>query len=315
VPVNPTTFTPPNPLNTAVLFLVFNRLDTTKQVFEAIRLAKPPRLYIACDGARATRVGEEATVQTVRDYVKSHIDWECEVQTLFREQNLGCKYAVSSAISWFFENEEMGIILEDDCLPDPSFFYFCQELLERYFHDQRIGMISGDNFQFGHKINNDSYYFSNNNHIWGWATWRDRWQNDYDVALKHWPQIRDEGRMADWFGSKAEQDSFADTLEKVYQGKIDTWDFQWHFGSRLNGRIAAMPNINLISNIGFGEEATHTTGGSVLADMEVGEIRFPLQHPVAMFASIKLDSTFNNRISQPTLIHRIKNKFNKIFST
>ena len=177
---NLTTFTP---LNTAVLFLVFNRLDTTKQVFETIRQAKPQRLYIAADGARASRVGEAAQVQAVRDYVTSHVDWECEVKTLFREQNLGCKYAVSSAIAWFFENEEMGIILEDDCLPDPTFFNFCQELLARYRHDQRIGVISGDNFQFGHRRNDDSYYFSKYVHIWGWATWRDRWVNSYDVTI------------------------------------------------------------------------------------------------------------------------------------
>lgn len=300
---NLTTFTP---LNTAVLFLVFNRLDTTKLVFEAIRLAKPPRLYIAADGARASRVGEAATVQAVRDYVVSHIDWECEVKTLFREQNLGCKYAVSSAISWFFENEEMGIILEDDCLPDPTFFNFCQELLERYRHDERIAIISGDNFQFGHRMNNDSYYYSNFSHIWGWASWRDRWQNDYDVEMKDWPRIRDEGRMADWYCSKAEQDYWANIFEPVYQGRVDTWDYQWLFASRLNGRLAVMPNVNLISNIGFGVDATHTTGGSVLANMAVEKMQFPLKHPVGVFASVMLDSRYFMNFLTVGWLRRIK---------
>ena len=131
-------FIPPHPLNTAVLFLVFNRLDTTKQVFEAIRQAKPPRLYIAADGVREAKDGEDEKVKAVRDYITSNIDWECEVKTLFREQNFGCKMAVSGAIDWFFQNEEMGIILEDDCLPSQSFFWFCQDLLEKYKNDTRV---------------------------------------------------------------------------------------------------------------------------------------------------------------------------------
>ncbi|MFP4332877.1 MAG: hypothetical protein ACLFQJ_06210, partial [Campylobacterales bacterium] len=138
-------FTPPHPLKTAVLFLVFNRLDTTKQVFEAIRQAKPPRLYVAADGAREAKEGEDQKVKAIREYILQHIDWDCEVKTLFREKNLGCKIAVSSAITWFFENEEMGIILEDDCLPSQSFFWFCEELLERYKDDMRIMMVSGYN--------------------------------------------------------------------------------------------------------------------------------------------------------------------------
>ena len=160
-------FVPPHPLNTAVLFLIFNRLDTTKQVFEAIRQAKPPRLYIAADGARSSREGEAEKVQAVREYIIQNIDWECEVKTLFREQNLGCKYAVSGAIDWFFENEEMGIILEDDCLPSQSFFWFCEELLERYKDDMRVWHIGGSNFQNGIKRGDGDYYFSKYNTFFG----------------------------------------------------------------------------------------------------------------------------------------------------
>ena len=139
------TFTPPHPLNIAVLFLVFNRIDTTKQVFEAIQQAKPPKLYIAADGARESNEGEAEKVKAVREYIMQNTDWECEVKTLFREQNYGCKMAVSGAIDWFFDNEEMGIILEDDCLPSQSFFWFCEELLERYKDDMRVGQICGFN--------------------------------------------------------------------------------------------------------------------------------------------------------------------------
>ncbi len=153
-------FVPSKPLETAVLFLVFNRLDTTKQVFEAIKEAKPPRLYIAADGARKDKSGEEEEVKAVREYVMKNIDWDCEIKTLFREKNFGCKYAVSGAIDWFFENEEQGIILEDDCLPSQSFFWFCEELLERYKDDMRIFMIAGTSYLFNEYEAINDYFFS-----------------------------------------------------------------------------------------------------------------------------------------------------------
>ena len=303
--VNPTTFTP---LNTAVLFLVFNRLDTTKQVFEAIRLAKPTRLYIAADGARASREGEAATVQAIRDYVVNHIDWECEVKTLFREENLGCKYAVSGALTWFFENEEMGVILEDDCLPDPTFFNYCQELLERYRHDQRIGMISGDNFQFGRRYGDDSYYFSKYVHIWGWATWKDRWAESYDVTMAKWPRVRDEGRLVDMVGDAREAVYWGKIFERVYRGGIDTWDYQWVFANWVNGRLSIVPAVNLISNVGFGQNATHTTGASDLENLPVTPIKFPLSHPLGMFKNIQADGFSEKKCFRVPLWKRIRNK-------
>ena len=177
------TFTPPAPLQTAVLFLVFNRLDTTRRVFEAIRKAQPPRLYIAADGARVGKHGEAEKVQAVRDYTMKNIDWKCEVKTLFRDQNLGCKYAVSGGISWFFEQEEQGIILEDDCLPSQSFFWFCEELLERYADDEQIFIITGYNKQQRWHPEIYDYFFSNFGGIWGWASWRRAWAH-FDGDMK-----------------------------------------------------------------------------------------------------------------------------------
>lgn len=291
-------FTPPHPLNTAVLFLVFNRLDTTKQVFEAIRKAQPPRLYIAADGARANKEGEADKVKAVRDHILSSIDWDCEIKTLFRKENLGCKYAVSGALNWFFENEEMGIILEDDCLPDPSFFRFCQELLERYKDDQRIGMISGDNLQLGHRRNDDSYYFSKYVHIWGWATWRDKWQSSYDAELTKWPAIRDGDWLEDMLGNKKEVSSWMSIFEKMYNGEIDTWDYQWVFANWVEGRINIMPNVNLISNIGFGADATHTVNSSPLANLPSEKILFPITHPIGVFRNLQADLfTFDQHVN------------------
>ena len=155
-------------MHSPVLFLVFNRPETTRQVFEAIRTAKPPRLYIAADGPRLEREGERASCEEVRK-IALEVDWECDVNTLFRVENLGCKRGPSEGISWFFEHEDEGIILEDDCLPDQSFFSFCEELLERYRNDTRIMAISGNNFQHGRKRTEYSYYFSRYFHGWGWT--------------------------------------------------------------------------------------------------------------------------------------------------
>ena len=300
-------------LITPVAFIIFNRPDTTERVFAEIARARPPKLLVVGDGPRANRHGEAEKVAACRAII-DRVDWPCEVLTNYSEANLGCKVRLSSGLDWVFEQVAEAIILEDDCLPHPTFFRFCQELLERYRDDERIGMISGDNFQFGYAINDDSYYFSNINHIWGWASWRNRWQSDYDVDLKLWPKIREEKRFRDWFGTKSEQDNFAEIIENVYQGKIDTWDYQWNFASRIKGRIAVIPNVNSISNIGFGVEATHTTGQSKFANLPIMPINFPLKHPYMVFANRVMDSRFWQLSMNKSIIVFIKNKIKKIIS-
>jgi hypothetical protein len=302
-----------NNLNKAILFIVFNRLDTTKKVLESIKLAKPPRLYIASDGARSSTDGEKDQVAFVREYILSNIDWECQVETLFRDKNLGCKTAVSNSISWFFDHEEMGIILEDDCLPHPTFYRYCQELLDKYKNDHRIAMISGNNFQFGYKLNTDSYYLSKNNHIWGWASWKDRWVNDYDINMTLWPIIKDENRVSELFDSKEEQKYHHKIFDKVINNEIDTWDYQWNFSSRVNGRATILPNINLVSNIGFGDNASHTKEITEVANMDTQEMNFPLKHPNNFFVSSKLDSRYFNRSNRKNILLKFKNRLKKMF--
>jgi len=283
-------FTPPHPLNTAVLFLVFNRLDTTKQVFEAIRQAKPPRLYIAADGARDSKEGEAEKVQAVRDYVMSRVDWDCEVKTLFREKNLGCKYAVSSAITWFFDNEEMGIILEDDCLPSQSFFWFCEELLERYKDDMRVWHIGGASTIPKDKLlNNDSYYFSKFNHIWGWAGWASRWKK-YDINVSLFKEFRDNVFIENISKDKLLQSFWLSNFKSVFEKKVDTWDYQWYFTTWTNGGISIIPTVNMISNIGFGADATHTSdSNNKLSEMPKKDINFDLIHPKIMMPNVIYD--------------------------
>ena len=299
--------TPDFQLTTPVAFIIFNRRDTTERVFAEIAKARPPKLLVVGDGPRANRSGEADKVAATRAIVK-RVDWDCEVLTNFSEANLGCKRRVSSGIDWVFEQVEESIILEDDCVPDPTFFRFCQEMLERYRHDQRIGMISGDNFQFGRRRNDDSYYFSKYVHVWGWATWRDRWARSYDVTMARWPRIRDEGWLADMVGSRREAAYWHKIFERVHRGEIDTWDYQWVFANWAEGRMSILPAMNMISNVGFDEHATHTTGDSDLANLARNPIGFPLTHPLGFFRNIQADQFSERMCFRVPLTKRVRNK-------
>lgn len=240
-----------------VLFLVFNRPDVTRRVFERIRQAKPGRLYIAADGPRKTHLDDAHKTAEVRRVV-AEVDWSCEVQTLFRDENLGCGRAVKEAIDWFFEHEEQGIILEDDCLPHLDFFRFCDELLEYYAHDERVSVITGDNFQGSRRWGDASYYFSKYNHCWGWATWRHAWQYN-DLEIKFWPHWK---RSRDWtlkMPDRIERHYWEKIFDRVYHHQIDSWAYPWTACTWRYGGLTATPNVNLVSNIGFGPDATHTT--------------------------------------------------------
>lgn len=299
-------------LSTAVVFIIFNRPDVTERVFYEIAKAKPPKLLVIGDGPRGNVPGEEERVLNARAILK-RVNWDCEVLTNFSEKNLGCKKRVSSGLDWAFGLVDEAIILEDDCLPHQSFFRFCEELLEKYRGDERIGMISGNNFQFGHRYNSDSYYFSNLNHIWGWASWRSRWQNDYDVDMKKWAKLRNSERLNDLFRTKSEQVYLKKIYDKVYNGEIDTWDYQWSFATRIGGRMSIIPNHNLVSNIGFGEQATHTISHSSMANIENESMIFPLKHPKFMFINHELDYRFNRKFENKTFLNKLMTKFKKFF--
>lgn len=301
-------FTPPHPLNTAVLFLVFNRLDTTKQVFEAIRQAKPPRLYIAADGAREAKEGETEKVNAVREYIISNIDWECEVKTLFREQNYGCKMAVSGAIDWFFENEEMGIILEDDCLPSQSFFWFCEELLERYKDDMRVWHISGATI-VNKKNDVFSYHFSSYPGIWGWASWANRWEK-YDVGINNFIYQKSMD-----FNNNIDINYWKEIFLNVKENRIDTWDFQWIFTMWNSNGLSISPNLNQIQNIGFGADATHTQNQeSELSKMETYNI-VKIYHPYEVAIDINIDMYMKKKyFSRKSFFFKVISKIKRMLS-
>ncbi len=270
--------------NTPVLFLLFNRPDTTQLVFEAIRKAKPNKLYIAADGPRTFE--ENGMCNETRNIATANIDWDCSVFTLFREKNLGCRYAVSSAITWFFENESEGIILEDDCLPSDSFFGFCSSLLEKYRNDDRIGHIGGVNFQFDNIRGDGSYYFSKLPHIWGWASWRRVWK-DYDVTMKSFPEFK-ANKHLDNIEPHIYKNYWIDIFETTYNGELNTWDTQYTYQHLINNRLAVLPNINLISNIGFGINATHTIHYGILANIPNKNIE-EIKHPKFLLPDLSAD--------------------------
>lgn len=262
-----------------VLFIVFNRPESTQRVFEQIRLARPSQLFVAADGARAERPGEADVCEQVRA-IATNVDWPCDIATLFRSENLGCRLAVQGAIDWFFENVEQGIILEDDCVPVPSFFRYCDELLNRYADDRTVAQICGSTFVPG-AAGASSYYFTHYADIWGWATWRRSWALS-DVDMKDWPEWRDNGGMKRLHGSsEALITVWQKIFDDTYAGAIDTWDYQWMFVCWKHHLKSIKPARMQIQNIGFDHNATHT--GTVVPDYVTPalELEFPLRHPTS----------------------------------
>lgn len=294
-------------LQTPVAFIIFNRPDTTERVFAEIANARPPKLLVVADGPRANRSGEAEKCEAARDIIK-RVDWDCEVLTNFSETNLGCKNRPASGIDWVFKQVPEAIILEDDCLPHPTFFRFCEELLERYRDDERIGMISGDNFQFGHKRTDASYYFSRYNHTWGWASWRRAWSH-YDLEASGWPAFRDGGWLDVLIRSPRERRYWSKIFQAIYDGQLVTcWDYQWLLTSWAQGMVAVLPNVNLISNIGFGSGATHTHQVNAYANMEIEPMEFPLRHPEIVLPHRDGDAFTSNEMFNSSLRRRALRK-------
>jgi len=246
------------PFDTPVLYLIFNRPAHTARSFAAIRERRPTRLFIAADGPRAHVQTDAARVAQCRA-LASAVDWPCEVQTLYRDENLGCRFAVSGGISWFFDHVDKGIILEDDCVPGPDFWPFCATLLERYADDPRVMCISGNNFLPTWPTTREMYYFSRYPHIWGWATWARAW-----VEYKFVPftPTREQVRttlsnvgmlnpLSRWWWSR--------TMARYLHPESSAWDYRWMYAMWMRQGLSITPLRNLVRNIGVGSEGTHTT--------------------------------------------------------
>lgn len=304
-----------NFLNTPILLIAFNRPSLTKEVFKKIRDAKPNKLYIAIDGPRKKFQFDKEKINQVYNIFED-IDWHCKTSFLKRDVNLGCKIAVSEAINWFFSQESKGIILEDDCVPNSDFFIYCQELLNRFENNPEIQMITGNNFQDGITRGDSSYYFSKLTHVWGWATWKRAWDK-YDVNMSFWPKFKNSKEFKNVFKDKKATNHFRSIFDAVHKGKIDTWDYQWNACVWFNQGLCVTPNQNLVTNIGFGVDATHTKDvnekhkGSRPTDKIL-----PLDHAKKIVRNQEADEyVFINSMggSEMTIWNRILRKIKLIF--
>jgi len=274
--------TPPTPnfvipSDTPLLLIAWRRPHTLRKVIDAIRPLGPTRVFVACDGPNSGRPGEAEKVAATRMVIENEINWPCHIERLYSPTNQGCRLGVSRAISWFFEQVEEGIILEDDCVPHPDFFTYCATLLARYRHDTRVWCVSGNNFQNGQWRGSGSYYFSRYNHCWGWASWSRCWKY-YDSTLPNWPLLSESGLLKSIFDDPEELKYWSGIWDRLYcVAEPDTWDYQWTFSCLVNGGLTALPNRNLVSNIGFGLDATHTTleKDHVLSAEGLGVIEHP----------------------------------------
>ncbi len=275
----------------AVLMLAFNRPELTRQVFEAVKQYKPSKLYVALDGARRNVVEDKVKCEKTKA-IFSDVDWDCKVVTLFRDENLGCGKAVSSAISWFFDQEEEGVILEDDCVPDQSFFNYCKTLLEFHRHNTKVMHIGGTNFHSGKKFGDASYYYSSIPHVWGWATWRRAWKK-YDFNLSDLNYFLNNNIIEKYVGKGKVNDFWLEVFCKMNQKQIDTWDYQWQYTIWNNNGLSIIPQVNLIKNIGFGADATHTTEEHVFGNMRTCSIG-DIIHPQIILINKEADKAFFN---------------------
>ncbi len=294
---------PATSLETPVLLLVFNRPEQTRQVFDQIRQVRPRQLFVAADGPRPGHAGDAAGCAEARRIVEQ-VDWTCDVRTRFLDENLGCARAVSSGITWFFDQVEQGIILEDDCLPSLSFFGFCQTLLDHYRDDTRVMHISGSNFQAGRRRGDGSYYLSRQPLIWGWATWRRAWKY-YDLEMKTFPAFKSQNQIANIFDDFIIRKYRTFHFDRLYRSpRPTTWDFMWSYTVYSQNGLCVSPNVNLVSNIGFGENSTHTANRRDMHAMLPRGESGAVVHPTFMIANRAAD-LYTLRNHQRYSIHGI----------
>lgn len=274
-----------------VLFIIFKREELTNRVFEAIREAKPPRLYVVADGPREDIEGEYERCMATRKVIEK-VDWDCEVKTLFREKNIGCRQSISGGITWFFENEEDGIILEDDCLPNKSFFYFCEELLDYYKDNEKIMSIGG--FHYGEPCTKYSYYFSSIMQCWGWATWKRAWKH-YDANLEKYSYEYISEKIDKIYKDVYMRRYWKDIVHMMKnpdiqkERKIDSWSYIWTISIIQDDGICIDSNTNLVSNIGFGMDSLHCSSEDhYLANTSTYDIDV-ITHPKTIETNLDID--------------------------
>lgn len=303
-------------LKVPVLFQFYNRLDTTVRVFEEIRKQKPLYLYIVQDGYQHNYQVEEADYMNVRNKILEMIDWECNVHTLFRKINFGPGAGTADALLWFFKQVEYGIVLEHDCLPHPDFFEYCSTLLELYNEDTKIKLINGSNYQMDEKFGKASYYFGASGQLWGWAGWRKTFLN-YKFNVKEINLTLLKEDIKSTFKTRRLQEYWINTYNWILNGAVDTWDYQLMYTIWHEKGLIILPNVNLVTNIGFGEQSIHCKDKlSALAESKTENI-LPIKHPRRVKRSFKSDIVYYDKylshfpIERISLIVYLKRKLKK----
>lgn len=293
-----------------VALVIFNRPECVRRVIDALRPARPERLFVVADGPRAEVPGEANACAAARAAVEHGIDWPCDVRSNAANENLGCARRVASGLDWVFAEVEEAIVLEDDCVPEERFFPFCRELLERWRETPRVAAIGGSNFQRTDVTNGAGYYFSRYPHVWGWATWRRAWRG-YDPAMSEWPAAKREGWPRAYFGSAREAAFWTGVLDRVHAGEIDSWAYRWAFAVWRRDWLAALPAARLVTNIGFDAAATHTRETPAGMDGRKREQRWPLRHDGRVEREKAADRyTFEHHF-HPTIPVRVRRKFGR----
>ena len=281
MPLNKNAVSPP------VLLLIFNRPTHLQKCIERVHQANPESLFIAADGPRKSHPEDRENCLRARNVVQ-HFNWNCEVHKLFQERNLGCQVAVSTAISWFFDHVDQGIIMEDDCVADPSFFPFCSSMLQRYISHEHVGVVTGNNYQHGRIRGTANYYFSKFNHCWGWATWKRAWQR-YDHDMSESDQS-DREVIANFSCAPGETEFWKRQFELVRKGKLNSWAIRWTRTAWRHRMLTVTPQVNLVENIGFGPEATHTKRNFLIQEQTTQTLWTETNHPERIWQDSVADS-------------------------
>jgi hypothetical protein len=270
-----------------ILYLIFNRPHLQGESFDAIRRARPAKLFIAADGPRVGRDDDQKRCEQARRII-NEVNWKCEVKTLFRDVNLGCRKGVAEAITWFFRHVEDGVVLEDDCVASPFFFKFTEELLHHYREDDRVWCISGSNFQNGNWRGDGTYYFSRHSHCWGWASWRRCWTH-YDDSMSLWKNVKSQDLLRTLYEDPVERAYWSALWETMTypESNVDSWAFRWSFANLINNSLTALPNRNLVTNIGFAADGTHCRGTTI--DPGIQHMEGKIIHPSLMLRDAVAD--------------------------
>jgi len=279
-------------MNSAVALIIFNRPECTALTLAAIREARPSRLFVIADGPRADRPDDPEKCAAARKVVDEGIDWPCVVERNYSDRNLGCGIRPATGLTWAFSRSDRLVILEDDCVPDPSFFWFCDEMLERYANDARVGQISGCPCHFSEIKRPTSYIFSRNGPCWGWASWRRAW-DCYDISMASWPRFVESGVIDALGRNRAERARRLSLYEGLYKSqRTDVWDYQWSYAKTLQGMLSIIPCRNLIENVGFDGAGTHFAPGSKFGLVRLGLER-PLKHPEFVLPDGNFDRAYS----------------------